>query len=197
MSKGLPDTLPYLQEDLQELVLIKTNLAGFFFDGFLNVDHTFKTTITSHPVQTGANIADHAYNEPAEVRMTIKMSDTSSDIVDGQFEGIAYTRSVGAFTILKQLSDQRLAFQVHTRLQTYQNMMIESISISDDLENLHGLEANVSLKELLVAQVKTVKISKRVQTTGSSSTGDKQAKEIDSSLLLMWAQSLGFSVAGN
>ena len=162
MANGLPDKLPYLEKDLQELVLVKTNIAGFFFDGFINIDHSFRTTITSHPVQTGANISDHAYNEPTELRMTIKMSDSSQDIVDGQFAGMAYTRSVAAFNVLKELNYQRLAFQVHTRLATYQNMMIESLSISDDLQNLHGLEAVVNMKELLVAEAKTVKISKKL-----------------------------------
>lgn len=195
MSKGLPSILPYKQDSLQELVLIKTNIAGFFFDGFLSIDHSYKTTITSHPVQTGANISDHAYNEPAELRIVIKMSDAKEDIVGGQFAGIAYTRSVGAFNILKQLNEQRMAFQVHTRLATYQNMMISGISISDDLDNLYGLEASVDLQQILVASTKTVKISKRVQTTASTSVGSKNAKKIDSSLLYMWAQSLGFDVS--
>lgn len=183
MAKGLPKILPYKEDALQELVLIKTNIAGYFFDGFLNVDHSLRTTITTHPVQEGANISDHAYNEPVELVMTIKMSDTKSDIVNSQFAGISYTRSVGAFNILKEIQKQRLAFQVHTRLDTYQNMMITGLSVSDSLESLYGLEATVSLKQILVANVKTVKISKRIQTTVSSSSGTKNPREVDESIL--------------
>lgn len=194
MAKGIPSVLPYKELDLQELVLVKTNIAGYFFDGFLNVDHSLKTTITTHPVQEGASIADHAFNEPAEVSMTIKMSDTKKDIVSNQFAGIAYTRSVGAFNVLKELQKQRIPFQVHTRLQTYQNMMITSISVSDSLEDLYGLEATVNMQEILVANVKTVRISKRVQTTSSSSSGTKNGREIDSSILRMITDWAGIKV---
>lgn len=187
-------TLPYLQEDLQELILIKTNIAGYFFDGFMNVDHSFKTTVTSHPVQTGANISDHAYDEPAEVSMTIIMSDTKSDKVAGQFAGISYTRSVAAFNILRELQKQRIPLQVHTRLQTYKNMLITSLSVSDSITTLNGLEASVTMEEILVSNIKTVKISKRVQTTNTTSSGEKNAKEIDSTLLRMIAEYVGYKV---
>ena len=59
-----------VQNDSREynaLLYGKTNLGGFFFDCFLKVDISQGLTVTEHPVETGADIADHAYLEGAEL----------------------------------------------------------------------------------------------------------------------------------
>lgn len=52
-----------------ELIYCKTNIAGFFFDAVLNVSTEHTAVVTSHPVQTGANISDHMYLEPVQITM--------------------------------------------------------------------------------------------------------------------------------
>lgn len=186
MANGLPINLPWQNITDSELLLVKTNIAGYFFDGFLDVSHSVNTVVTSHQVQKGASIADHAYIEPVEVTMTVKMSDAMSGMKEAQFQGISYTRSTAAYRILREIQKQRLAFQVHTRLETYQNMMITGLSVQDDLQNLNGLKCTVTMQELLVASEKTVKISKREQTTTTNNSGTIQAKDLtDESLLYM------------
>ena len=78
---GLPKELPYTGRNISraELALIKTNIAGYFFDGFIDVSHSVNTQVTTHQVQKGVSISDHAYLEPVEVTMTIKMSDAMHD----------------------------------------------------------------------------------------------------------------------
>lgn len=176
MAGGLQKQLPYENISLETLVLVKTNIAGYFFDGFLDVNHTINTVVTSHQVQQGANISDHAYVEPIEVTMTVKMSDAMSGMVEEQFQGISYTRSTAAYRILRQLQEQRKVFQIHTRLETIQNMMITNITVDDDVNNIYGLECKVTMREILVAREKSVKISTRENTTGTNSTGTVQAQ---------------------
>lgn len=187
MAQGLPIKLPWEDITMSELVLVKTNIAGYFFDGFLEVNHNVNTVVTSHQVQKGANISDHAYIEPVEVSMTIKMSDAMSGMVESQFQGISYTRSTAAYKILREIQKQRLAFQIHTRIETYQNMMITGLSVNDDYNNQYGLKCTVTMQELLVASEKTVKVSKREQVTTTNNSGTIQGVESqeDNSLLLM------------
>ena len=186
MANGLPINLPWQDITNEELILVKTNIAGYFFDGFLDVSHSVNTVVTSHQVQKGANISDHAYVEPVEVTMTVKMSDAMSGMKESQFQGISYTRSTAAYRILREIQKQRLAFQIHTRIETYQNMMITGLSVQDDLDNLNGLKCTVTMKELLVASEKTVKISKREQVTTTNNAGTVQAESMeDESLLSM------------
>lgn len=176
MASGLKKKLPYEDIKMESLVLVKTNIAGYFFDGFLEINHTINTVVTSHQVQQGANISDHAYVEPVEVTMTVKMSDAMMGMVEEQFTGISYTRSTAAYRILRQLQEQRKVFQIHTRLETLQNMMITNITADDDVDNIYGLECKVTMKEILVAKEKAVKISTRENTTTTNNTGTVQAK---------------------
>lgn len=178
LSPVLPNKLP----DLQHLIYLKTNVAGYFFDAFLRVDHTSKLNITSHPVETGANISDHAFLEPAELVIEIGMSDTAKSLVNGQFSD-GKSRSVTAFQVLKELQAQRIPLQIHTRLNTYKNMLIETISVPDDYRTLYGLKATVTFREVLIASTKTVKLSARPQVTDSTNMGNVEPVDPNQSIL--------------
>jgi hypothetical protein len=179
---ALYPTLPYKLPDLQRLIYLKTNVAGYFFDAFFRVDHTSKLNITEHPVETGANISDHAFVEPAELVIEIGMSDTAKSIVKGQFTD-GKSRSVTAYKLLKELQAQRIPLQIHTRLSNYKNMLIETISVPDDYRTQYSLKATVTFKEILIASTKTVKISARPQVTDSTNKGSVEPVEPNQSIL--------------
>lgn len=155
---------------VQQLVYVKTNIAGYFFDAFLQITHTSSTTITSHPVETGAAMTDHSFMNPAELVMQIGMTDVATSIIGNQFVQ-GNSRSVEAYQVLAKLQAQRVPMQVTTRLKVYKNMLIESISVPDDHTTLYGLRATVTMREVFVASVKTVKISARPHVTDSTNRG--------------------------
>jgi hypothetical protein len=178
LSPVLNQKLP----ELKDLVYVKTNIGGWFFDAYLSLAHVSNLKITEHPVQTGANISDHAYLEPRELTIEVGMSDIAKDIVDGQFSG-SWSRSVKAYEKLRDLQSQRIPMQVLTRLGLYKNMMITALSVPDDYKTLYGLRASVTMKEVLVATTKTVKISARPQTTNSTNRGQSESIKTDESIL--------------
>jgi hypothetical protein len=171
--------------DVKTLVLVKTNIGGWFFDAFIRLDHVSKLKITEHPVQTGASITDHAYLEPKELTIEVGMSDAAKSLVSGQFSSDR-SRSVTAYKVLRELQDQRIPVQVLTRLGIYQNMMVESISVPDDYMSLYGLKASVVMREILVSTVKTVKISARPQISGSTNRGTVGSVKQNESILYQW-----------
>ncbi len=176
---------PYSEADKPQLIGVKTNIGGYFFDAVLKVDHNSSLKITSHPIETGGNISDHAYMEPQSISMEIGMSDACVSYIDGQFEQ-RYTRSVSAYDTLKQLQRDRVKVDVLTRLELYKNMMIENITVSDDYTSLFGLRATVMLTEIIMAKTKTVIIenvaSKSPQITGSTNKGTVQPQKADDSV---------------
>lgn len=181
---GLQHILPYKLPSVSELIYVKTNIAGYFFDAFLEINHTHQSRITSHPVQTGANITDHIYVEPVELNMKIKMSDCMQSLVGGQFTA-NYTRSVSAYNILRELQKSRIPFQVTTRLEIYQNMVIETLVVNDDVKNSSGLEVDVTLKQILVVSVKTIKTSARVNATNKLTLGPTNSTPYNKRLTVM------------
>lgn len=174
------------------MLYCKTNIGGYFFDGFSKVVHSRQVEITENPVETGASIVDHAYVKPAEVTITVLMSDVHQSMVAGQFSG-GYSRSVSAWTILTKLQEDRVPMSVLTRLGLYSNMLITEIRADDTAETVHGLQADVTLKEIPIARVKTVKISSAPQTTVETEMGKIEAynlTEMDKSYALALIQGL-------
>lgn len=165
-----------LPTEKEQLVLVKTNISGYFFDAVIREEHTSTLNITEHPVQSGANITDHAYIEPARLVMEIGMSDVMDALYPGQFED-AYTKSVSAYRTLLELQKSRMPLTVLTRLYLYQNMLIESLSAPDDYKTLYGLRCTVTLREIMVVDVPQTTVSARPQTTGSTQQGSVQPTE--------------------
>jgi hypothetical protein len=159
-----------------ELILIKTNLGGYFLDAVFKIEHTTTLTITQHPVETGAAISDYAFLNPAHVVLDIGMTDVAQDLIQGQFSmGAAFpSRSVNAYQLLKMLQSLRMPVQLVTRLNNYDNMLVSSIVATDDKTTQNSLRATITMQEILVAAVTAVKISARPQTTGSTKLGTVQ-----------------------
>lgn len=174
--------IPQQSDRLKQLLLVKTNIGGWFFDAFLKLNHTSTLTITEHPVETNASISDHAYMNPQELSIDIGMSDVAKSYVSGQFAG-SWSRSVTAYQILREIQRQRLPVRILTRLGLYNNMMIQSITAPDDYMTLNGLKATINFRELLVGTVQTVKISARPQTTDSTNKGNVEPQQPDVSAL--------------
>ena len=170
------------------MLYCKTNIGGYFFDGFMQVDHNIELQTTENPVETGASIVDHAYVKPAEVVMRVMMSDVHQSLVPGQFTGTRF-RSTNAWQVLRKLQSDRIPMSIFTRLGLYTNMLITKLSASDTAETFRALSAEVTLKEIPVARVKTVKISSADQTTVNTEMGKIEASQVSNelqSLLYQW-----------
>ncbi|MGG1268010.1 phage baseplate protein [Brevibacillus laterosporus] len=160
-------------QPIASLVYLKTNIGGWFFDAILRSTHTSRLNITQHPVQTGAALTDHAYLQPKELTMEVGMSDVAEGLIPGQFTG-SWSRSVHAFKVLQELQALRVPLQVHTRLGLYQNMLIEELTAPDDFTTLSGLRCTVTMREIIVAQVRTVKISSKPAVTNRANRGKQE-----------------------
>ena len=129
----------------------------YVFDAILRQEHTHMMRITEHPVQTGANISDHAYQLPATLMLEIGMSDAMDTFFPGQFEG-PYSKSVNAYQTLLDLQAKRLPIEISTRLNTYKNMVVEEIRAQDDFKTMYGLRAVVTFKQIITATVASVAV---------------------------------------
>jgi hypothetical protein len=165
-----------LTDSQKQLIYVKTNIGGYFFDAVIKMEHNSTLKITSHPIQLRSNISDHAYIEPNTLTMDIMMSDVATSAIFNQFSD-GSSRSVSAYNLLLTLQSNRQPLQIHTRLKTYQNMLIEQITAPDDVKTLYGLKATVRFKEIFVANVSQVKVSKQTQVTGKTNKGQQQPIE--------------------
>lgn len=153
----------------------------YFFDAIMRVGHDQDAVVTEHPIQSGASISDHIYLVPARVELEIGMSDVLDSYVSGQYSDNS-SKSVSAYQKLLYLQGLGVPLTVTTRLNTYNNMVIESIRADDSVETLYGLRARVRFKQIIVGTVSVTTQSARPNASDSTNPGAAQPEAIPAEL---------------
>ena len=155
----------------------------YVFDAVLDLDHQQTLEKTQHPVQTGANISSHAYLMPARVALSVGMSDAMAAYYTGAANAVATganivspftgnpSKSVSAYQNMLALQKSRQLLQITTRLRTYTNMVITSISPRETSATIAGLRMRVEFEEIFVATTAVVPASARSNTTDNTGLG--------------------------
>ena len=154
-----------------QTMIISPTYGNFVFDAVFSAEHTGTVTTTKHPVQYGASVTDHAINEPDEVMLSIGMSDAAT--------AAGTNHSVNAYQLLRQIKEKREPVTLVTRLATYANMLITSMSVPDDYTTMNALKANLIFTHIDIAVVTVVTVQQTVsssKTTTSSSSSSSKSK---------------------
>ncbi|MDQ0202473.1 phage baseplate protein [Pectinatus haikarae] len=181
----------------------KWPIGGMYFDGIMRTEHLSRIRPTQYPVQTGVVMTDHAVIEPAELTIEIMMTDAATDnfvstdpILEMIYQELQtmkmYSniltckpdsvttfgngRAARTWLSLKAMQQSRVPIVVETRLQTYNNMLIEELSAPDDYKTLNALRCTVRLREIIFTEVAETKTSARAAATSNSSTGQAPAQ---------------------
>ncbi len=139
------------------------SIGGLTFDAVLKTNHTSKVTATTHPVEGGANIVDHAFVDPAEVTIEIGMTDCN---------GVGVSDKM--FASLQDLQKARRPVTIQTRFKQYNNMLILSMSVPDDFKTMNALRATLMCREILIVGTAAVAV------TGGTNRGTLQAQKTTS-----------------
>lgn len=162
----------------------KVNIGGFFVDAIFMTTTEHSLTVTQHPVQTGANLSDHAFVNPIRIAMEIGISDVMAYRIAGCYEVPGETKSISAYRTLCKLQAERKPLKVLTKLNTYENMLIENIQVNDDPSTAYALKASIELVQILVAQVTEEKVSAREWTSAQQANPNEVSPQEDQGSLL-------------
>ena len=119
--------MPSLPYSLEALLLgRKREFAGIIPDVIISEEHENEVIVTRHPVDTGANVADHAYCLPAVINCQFGWSDSSrllNSILDFSiFKGLTTTKDV--YEKLLELQAKREPFSLSTGKKQYPAVII-------------------------------------------------------------------------
>lgn len=126
--------------------------------------------ITTHPVQQGANITDHAYVNP--VSITVKTVFGASDLSLSEI----YDR-------LLKLQASRIPIDVVTGRRIYKNMLIKTLSQTITKGNENVLAIDFTLQEIILTSVAIVSVPERAKqkkpkkTSATRKSGKKNLKK--------------------
>lgn len=191
--------------------LFKSNqwpIGGVYFDGIMRTEHNSTLKMTTFPVQNGTYGVDHAVIEPSLLVIEVMMSDVmtiqhnnsptvlnkiqnlmksaipSSNSIQMNTNLTGEGHSVNAWSVLKAMQQSRLPITVETRLQTYKNMLIESLSAPDDFKTQNAFRCTVRLKEIITVGTGASITSARPELQENNNVqADVNANEIKESSL--------------
>jgi Dit-like phage tail protein len=148
------------------LLMQGRNIAGIVPDCVIEERHSDDMEITSHPVEQGAAISDHAFKKPAELVMRIAWSTSKSltNLVEGVVSGGGL--SVSMSDIYQQLltlqagqNGQVQPFSVVTGKRSYNNMLMRSLRVTTNKESENALMVEATFQEVLIVSTQTAALS--------------------------------------
>ena len=184
------------------------------FDATLSEGHTGRSEITSFPVEGGSDHTDHIRRLRDELSLVVAVADNqilraNQVRTPANTGGEVGQRSVSAYNFLVQSKNQGKLVAVFTTLRTYRNMAIESIDVTRDANTSQIIQANLQLKEILIATTERVdapepsktraaparnkKKNRGKQNTTEASEANK-AKGRETSVALKGLEALGISL---
>lgn len=179
-----------------------TGPITYVFDAVLELNHEQRVTKTRHPVQTGSDVSSHAYLMPAKCTMLIGMSDamdayaSTSKTAFTPYKYPNYTawtgsdsKSVSAYQTLLSLLKARQSLTITTKLQTYTNMLLMSLTPHEDSTTITGLRAQLEFEQIFMASVTTTSSSSRTDATVKTNVGSVSPTTVPTSTKKQFSQS--------
>lgn len=153
------------------------NINGMYFDAWLRQYHNSSMTITQHPVESGANISDHCFLNPLRFNFELGVSDSTVKSLADLFNLTNYlpggpSRSINAYTKLVGLQGTRELLTLTSKYGSYNNVLIDSIDVSDDWTTKNAMKATVSMVQVILADTETFQVSANPQATDQTSRGN-------------------------
>ena len=182
-----------------ENLFIRTqkSIGGIQLDAVISESHTNEVSLTSNPVEFGAEITDNAVTQPKKVNILAQVSDTPLglaafgqivDLVTGLFGTSTtdnITRSNAAYNAIIQLQEEREPIEIQTRLKLYTDMVITKVTTIQDKDTSRIARMSIDLQQVIITQSEIVQLteeqlragSAREQASPAEKSGRKEAIE--------------------
>lgn len=158
------------------------------FEATMSEDHASTATVTSHPIEGGADQADHIRDEPDTITLRGIVSDTPILILSSLTArasvpgGDPRSRAQDAYNFVKRLKKQRKLWTVASSLEEYQDMAITSVSVLRDKETSNIVALNVSFQQVPRARTEqqAAPVTEKPERKQESNDGKKTKRETQS-----------------
>lgn len=148
-----------IADSIVSLLSDQISINGVVFDAYLELNQVESVTVTSHPIQTGANVSDHAYVNPNEFDYLIGVTNSSIGkslpLLRISLPIVGMDRTKEAYNLLEGWKESRQPVELHNKYGDYQ-VLITSFSILDDYKTNDCIKARVHLKEVIIASTVAV-----------------------------------------
>jgi len=154
-----PDLMPAL------FVPMNRSIGGLTADVTIEEQERDELTITEHPVEQGAPIADHAFKRPSEVTIRAAWSATKHNL----------NSVYGTYNTLLSWQSALNPFQLYTGKRVYNDMLISSIAVTTDQSTEYVLMATIICRQII--RVRTHVVETAGVTNTENTSGDTPQTE--------------------
>lgn len=176
------------------------SIGGIVVDAFIQENYEFRNEVTEIPVEEGVTVTDNVVGAPDEISVTgffSKYSSEENGAVD-ELElkkrgmGNPMQRAKQYYNDLVNLKKKREPVTLVTGLDTFDDMIITSLSIPREVNIGSNLQFTMTLKKLPIVSSKTTAVSAAPATSASSAieqtseTGVQATQEAQPNELQQW-----------
>lgn len=153
-------------------------LATVTFDVSESESHKSSAKVTDHPVEEGANIADHVVVGADTLSLTAWVSNTPI-VNDVEAPFVDAQRAEAAHKELRRMKDAASTCRVVTTLRVYKSMVITSVNVTRDASTGHALAVSVDLQQIRTATSEEVEAPQPKDERGKKSVDEGKKTTVD------------------
>jgi hypothetical protein len=179
-------TIDIMMTDTAGNILTNDILGDFTVFGATNLLGKVGGTVAKIAIQANKMVQNALQQSTKGIFGSMTQQNTGLGGLFGELSGpsaisdVGSGRSINAWQALKTMQLERAPLTVVTRLQTYENMIIEELSAPDDYMTLNALKCTVHLKQIIFANVaETVESKRPAATAGPTSGGQQPTKGLE------------------
>jgi hypothetical protein len=116
----------------------------------LSEQHTAEVEITGNPIETGAEVNDHAYVKPKQV--VLEVADRNAALV---------------YNALLRFQESRVPFFLVTGLTVYKDMLIQAMDATRDKTHSTVLRATVTCRQVIIVSTGSAPAEGGAQPSGN------------------------------
>ena len=149
-----------------------TSIGELVVDAALEEIHVRTAKATEHPVEKGGNIADHILPQAVTVQIEGIISNTPMNLLGYQLyktaanwkAGVSNNLALTAFNQLDALFAARQPIKIVTTLTTYENMVLENLTVRSTASTGEALCFSCCAKTIRLVEGEVIDITKKAVT---------------------------------
>lgn len=132
-------------------------IDGWPYDAAISEERSYRSEVTDHPVESGADISDHVHNLPMELTVEGAVSDTPIGEAAAHPSRAADPpafpiMSDMALTRLEKLRDDRKRIVIESDIRTYDSMVLMSLVTPITRDTEGGLRFTATFKKIRIVE---------------------------------------------
>jgi len=158
---------------------IPVSIAGIEFDALISSDHKMEASVPEYATENGFKVSDTIILGQETLSMVLYLTDTPVTWYNRHGANKGRVKNICAK--LQSLYYTATPVKIVTTDRTYNNMAIESITISKSLENGYAREIPISFRKIRVTAAKFTTIPSSYGKSGTSNSSSGTASTSASS----------------